>query len=75
MHRRIRRYKIVFESVSGKKFSFETLALHQKSVVPRILSRLSKKLDKEVTLEDNELFINGKKTATLESVTKMAKGK
>ena len=75
MHRRIRRYKIVFESVSGKKFSFEALSLHRESVIPRILSRLSKKLGKEVTLEDNELFVEGKKVAELKSVTKMAKRK
>ena len=75
MHRKVRRYKIVFISVSGKKFSFQALALHQESVIPRVLNRLKKKLEKEVVLEGNELFVEGKKVAELQSVTKMAKGK
>lgn len=75
MHRKIRRYKIIFVSVSGEKFSFGTLALHPESIVPRILRRLNKKLGKEVVLEGNELFVEGKKVAELQSITKMAKGK
>ena len=75
MHRKIRRYKVNFVSTSGKKFSFKTLAIHQASVIPKVLSYLEKKLKKVVTFEENNLLIDSCKIATLESITKMAKEK
>jgi len=75
MHGKIRRYKVIFVSMSGGELSFKTLALHSEFVLDKVVRHISNKLDREVEMRGKKLLIDGKEVATLKSIERIVSKK